>query len=91
MSLWSRIFGSGFDDEKLVSSVQTAISEDPMITDPTKLVVTSEKGVITLNGSVQKLLEKDHIEGAVRDALRYNGLKFEKIVNNIEVKAVTAT
>ncbi len=85
MSLWSRFFGSSFDDEKLVSSVHTAVLEDPMITDPGKLTIESKDGVVTLTGRVQKQMEKDHVEGTVRNALRYHGLKFERIDNNIQV------
>lgn len=92
MSLWSRFFGSKYDDEKLVSSIQTAILEDPMIIDHSKVNVDSKDGVITLTGSVGKQMEKDHVEGTARDALRYHGHKFERIVNDIRVttKAVAA-
>lgn len=90
MSFWSRFFGSKYEDDKLVSTLQTAISEDPMVTDPSALNVASKEGVITLTGRVDKAVAKDHIEGAVRDALRYNGLKFEKIVNDIKVSSGAA-
>ena len=56
-----------------------------MITDPGKLTIESKDGVVTLTGRVQKQMEKDHVEGTVRNALRYHGLKFERIDNNIQV------
>lgn len=86
MSFWSRLFGSKYDDEEIVSAIQPALIDDPMITDHSKISVSSEDGVVTLAGSVEKQLEKDHIEGAVRDAVRYKGLKFERIANDITVK-----
>ena len=85
MSLWSRFFGDKYEDDKLVSTIQTAILEDPMITNPGSINVDSKDGVITLTGRVDKVVAKDHIEGAVRDALRYGSLKHVKIVNDIKV------
>lgn len=85
MAFWSKWFGSSYDDEKLVSSIHTAVMEDPMIMDPGKLTIESKGGAITLSGKVQKQMEKDHVEGTVRNALRYHGLKFESLVNNITV------
>ena len=90
MSFWSRFRGSGYDDEKLASSAQTAVLEDPMISKPGQINVECKDGVVTLNGSVDKMVERDHIEGAVRNSLRYHGLKFQRIENNIKVSAVAA-
>ena len=88
MSLKSRLFGSGYDDKKLQSVAQTAVLEDPTIPASDQVVVACEHGVITLTGRVQKSIEKDHLEGAVRDALRYRGLKFERIANEVTVGVV---
>lgn len=86
MSLWSRLFGSSYDDEKMLSSVRTAVLEDPMITDPSRITVDCKDGVVTLTGNVEKAIEKDHVEGTVRDALKYHGLKYERIANNLNIK-----
>lgn len=87
MAFWSKWFGNGYDDQKLVSAIHTAVLDDPVITDPGRLNIESKDGVITLSGRVNKQTEKDHIEGTVRNALRYHGLKFASIVNNIAVGA----
>jgi osmotically-inducible protein OsmY len=84
MSFLSNLFGAKFDDSQLVSQATKAIASDPLISDATSLVVTSKKGVITLDGIVSSTQEKDRIEGAVRNALRGSGLKYESIVNDLK-------
>lgn len=86
MSLWSRLFGSGFNDQKLTSLIELTIREDPLVTDHTQLSFASENGVITLRGRVAKTLEKEHLATAVQNAVKNSGLKFERIVNDIQVK-----
>ncbi len=86
MSLWSRLFGSGFDDQKLTSLVELTIREDPLVTDHTNLTFASENGVITLRGRVAKSLEEDHLATAVENAVKNSGLKYERVVNDIQVK-----
>src|SRR4029453_2352595 len=54
MSFFSKLFGAKYNDEQLVAQAQIAIAADPLISDPTGLVVTSKKGVITLSGIVQR-------------------------------------
>ena len=85
MSFLNRLFGNGFDDEKLVDSIRMAVLDDPMITDPSKLTIDSEDGVITLSGTVEKRMEKAHVESTARDALHYRGLKYERIVDSITI------
>jgi len=87
MAFFSRLFGSRakFDDAKLVTQATKAIAVDPMISDPSTLVVTSEKGVITLSGPVARVQERDRIEGVVRSALTTVGLKHERLVNELKV------
>jgi osmotically-inducible protein OsmY len=87
MAFWSKWFGNSYDDDKLVDAVHTALTDDPLIKDHSKIAVDSEDGVITLTGKVEKQIEKDHVEGTVRDALRYQKLKFERIVNNLRIEA----
>jgi len=86
MGFWSRLFGSGFNDQKLMSLVELTIREDPLVKDHSLLSTTSENGVITLRGHVAKALEKDHIAAAVEKAIKNSGLKFERIVNEIQIK-----
>lgn len=88
MSLWSRIFGGGskYEDDQLVSAVTRALADDPIVDNPELIDVTSEDGVITMKGRVDKDMAKDHIEGAAREALRYKGLEFVRIDNAIEVR-----
>jgi hypothetical protein len=87
MAFFSRLFGGGakFDDAKLVTTATKALAADPMISDPSTLVVTSEKGVITLTGPVHRVTDRDRIEGVVRSALNSTGLKFDRLINELNV------
>ncbi len=86
MSFWSRLFGSGFKDDKLTSLVELTLREDPLVVDHSQLSYAVAKGVITLRGRVAKNLEREHIATAVQNAVKSSGLKFEKVVNEIQVK-----
>ena len=87
MSFFSGLFGSKsrYNDTQIVSQATTAITHDPMISDPGALVVASKHGVITISGVVQKAQEKDRIEGVIRNALTTMGLKHERIVNELRM------
>lgn len=87
MGLLSNLFGRAtkYNDSQLVSEAMTALISDPLVQDASTLVVTSEKGVMTLTGVVQKLQEKDRIEGVVRSALTAKGLKHQRIINELRV------
>jgi osmotically-inducible protein OsmY len=85
MSFLANWFGAKYNDEQLVSQATKAIAADPLISDPSALVVTSKKGVITLGGIVPKAQEKDRIEGVVRNALTTTGLKHERFVNELKL------
>lgn len=87
MNLISKLFGSAnkYNDAQLVSQAMAAITVDPMISDPSALVVTSKNGVMTLSGIVHKRQEKDRIEGVVRNSLTNVGLKHERIINDLKL------
>jgi len=88
MSFFSKLFGAKgakYNDEQLVAQAQIAIAADPLISDPTGLVVTSKKGVITLSGIVQRQQERDRIEGVVRNALTTMGLKHDSFINELKL------
>ncbi len=87
MNLISKLFGGAnkYNDTQLVTQAMTAISVDPLISDPSALVVTSKNGVMTLSGIVHKRQEKDRIEGVVRNSLTNVGLKHERIINDLKL------
>ena len=87
MNLLSKLFGSAnkYNDAQLVSQAMTAITNDPLISNPSALVVTSKKGVMTLSGIVYKSQEKERIEGVVRNTLTTVGLKHARIINEIKL------
>jgi osmotically-inducible protein OsmY len=87
MSFFENLFGAKnkYKDEQIVSQAMTAITADPLISDPSALVVTSKKGVITLSGIVHRAQEKDRIEGVVRNALTTVGLKHESLINELKL------
>lgn len=84
-SRFSNWFGPRYDDNRLMDIVRHAIDADPLISSPASLTVTVKKGVITLDGVVQRESEKDRIEGVVRNALRTIGIKYERLVNALTV------
>jgi hypothetical protein len=77
--------GSKYNDEQLVNQAMTAIANDPLISDPGALVVTSKDGVMTITGIVQRRQEKERIEGVVRTALTNMNLKHERIINDLRL------
>ena len=85
MSFLANWFGTKYDDKQLVAQAMNSIAADPLINDPTSLVITSKKGVITLGGIVPKVQEKDRIEAVVRNAFTNVGLKHERFVNELKL------
>jgi hypothetical protein len=87
MNLLSKLLGRAnkYKDAQLVSQATTAITNDPLISDPSALVVTSKNGVLTVSGIVYKAQEKDRIEGVIRNALTTVGLKHERIINELKL------
>jgi hypothetical protein len=88
MSFLSKLFGSKgekYNDTQLVSQAMIAITADPLISDPTGLVVTSKQGMITLSGIVLRPQEKDRIEGVVRNAFTAVGLKHAGFINELKL------
>lgn len=89
MSFLSRWFGPQYNDEALISRAKSALENDPLISDPAAVVVTSEKGVVTLSGRVSRAQEVDRIEGVVRDAFTKAGVKHERLINDLKVAQTT--
>jgi hypothetical protein len=85
MGFLSRLFGSSYADDKLVTAATRAINSDPLTHDPSTLLVSSKKGVVTLGGIVSKEQEKERIEGVVRNAFTNASLKHERLVNELKV------
>jgi osmotically-inducible protein OsmY len=78
-------FGPQYDDEQLISRATKSIAADPRISNPTSLVVTSKKGVITLGGIVPKEQEIERIADVVRNALTKANLKHDHLVNELKL------
>ena len=85
MSFFSTWFGAKYNDEQLVAQAMKGIVADPLISDPTSLVVASKKGVITLGGIMPKEQEKNRIADVVRTSLTNAGLKHERLVNELKL------
>ena len=79
--------GSKYDDAQLEKEATAALAADPLIADPSTLVVTSKDGVLTITGNIQRRQEKERIEGVVRTALTSKGLKNERIINDLKLTA----
>jgi osmotically-inducible protein OsmY len=85
MSFFTNWFGAKYQDDQLVSQAMKAIAADPLISDPSTLLVTSKQGVITLGGIVPKAQEKARIEGVVRTALTTTGIKHARFINELKL------
>ena len=85
MSALTQLFGGKYNDDHLVSAVENAITVDPLLHEAPNVTVTSKKGVIQLAGRVHSASEKERIEGVIRNTLTTLNLKYDQIVNRIEV------
>jgi hypothetical protein len=86
MSWLSSLFGGNkYNDAQLVSQAVAAIAADPLISDPSALIVTSKNGVMTISGIVQKSQERERIEGVIRSSLTAKNLKLERIINELKL------
>lgn len=77
--------GNKYPDDQLARQATTAVTNDPLISDPGSVVVTSKNGVVTISGTVRQQNEKERVEGLVRTAISTMGLKHEQIVNDLRV------
>jgi hypothetical protein len=87
MAILSRLFGSKYNDEQLVTYARTAVTEDPLISEIAGVTIVSENGLIRLTGRVHRDSERSRIESVIRGSLLNTGQKFDQIVNDIRVNA----
>ena len=85
MGILSRFTGVKYNDEQIAYRAQVAVTEDPLVADSADVNIHSDKGVVTVTGTVHKEPEKDRVEGIIRTTLRDAGLKYDRIVNELEV------
>lgn len=85
MNFFSQLFGAKYADDQLVASATRAINSDTHIHDPSTLLVSSKKGVVTLAGIVPKEQERERIEGVVRNAITKANLKHERLINELKI------
>jgi osmotically-inducible protein OsmY len=85
MNFLSQLFGAKYADDQLVASATKAINSDTHVHDPSTLLVSSKKGVVTLAGIVPKEQEKERIEGVVREAITNANLKHERLINELKI------
>ncbi len=83
MSVLTQMFGGKYNDAQLVATVERAIEVDPLLQDPSALMVTSKKGVIQLTGKVHSASEKARVENLICTTLSNASLKYDQIVNDI--------
>ena len=82
LSIFSR---TKYDDPQIEIRATRAIEEDAIVHHAGQVIVSSKNGVVTLTGSVNTEIEKAHLEGVARSAIKMSGLKFADIVNEIVV------
>ena len=85
MSVLTQMFGGKYNDEQIGSTLENAIAVDPLLRDPTSVTLSSKKGVILLSGKVHSASEKERVEELIRSTLSIHNLKYDRIVNDIQV------
>lgn len=85
MNILSRKSTANYANDRLVAIARHALAADPLISDPDVFTVTSNKGVVRLQGTVHHEEEKRRIETAVYHAYQATGLKFDHITNELRV------
>lgn len=78
------IFGTTYNDEQLVMEAERALAEDPAV-DTAQIEIVSDKGIVTLSGRVSNDLNKRRAIDAVRRWYERNGLKYERIEDQIQL------
>lgn len=80
----SILFGTKYKDEKLIAVAEKALNGEPTI-DTSRLTISSVKGAVTVEGKLKTSMAKRHAVETVERAILREGLKFEKVVDRIEV------
>jgi osmotically-inducible protein OsmY len=80
----SIFFGTKYKDEKLIASAEKALSGDPTI-DTSRLTISSLKGVVTVEGKLKTSMAKRHALETVARVYHREALKFDKILDRIEI------
>ena len=78
------IFGTKYKDEELISSAEHALAEEPTV-DASCLTIISEKGVVTLGGSLKTTIAKRHAVESIEKAFQRKKLKYDRIVDETEL------
>ncbi|MEZ4661298.1 MAG: BON domain-containing protein [Caldilineaceae bacterium] len=77
-------FSKKYDDSQIIACAESALEIESML-QAKDLSVTSEKGVVMLNGKVRSRIDKSRATDVVLNSLTGASLKFERIVDNIVV------
>jgi hypothetical protein len=85
MGILGKLFGSTYEDDKLVLAAERAIAQDPVMNNPGGVGVASDEGVVMLSGTVNSEREKRHVESLIRSNLDNSKLKYAHIENRLEV------
>lgn len=78
------LFGTKYKNEQLILTAERALNLEPAI-DVSNLTISSEKGIVTIGGKLKTAFAKRHAIESVEKAFRREGLKFDKILDRIEV------
>jgi osmotically-inducible protein OsmY len=82
-SIRMNLFGTRYKDDEIVLRAEHAIAEDSILNIMTRTDVSSQDGVVTIQGKAASEREQRHIEDVVRHALDGAGLAYEQIDNRI--------
>ncbi len=80
------IFGSKYDDERLIKSAKSVLEENPTLRRLPNINIISEKGRITIFGSVKSQKVKDDIEKSIEEKLNRKNFNYDVIINELKTK-----
>lgn len=77
-------FSKRFDDNELDECVITTLESDGLV-DVTRLTVSSNNGIVTLQGQTRNIFEKKRAGNIAQQGLTASGLRFQQVIDNIVV------
>ena len=73
-----------FNDNELDQCVMTSLETDGLV-DVTQLAVTSNNGIVTIQGRTRNVFEKKRVGNVAQQGLEASGLRFQQLVDQVVI------
>ncbi len=80
------LFGKKYKDDEIMLCAENALELESMV-DSSNLAVSSQKGIVTLQGRARTERDKSRAMDAVLNSLQGSRLKFERVEDQISLAA----